>query len=91
MNATNVGTEYSPATSGERPATSWKYWVTTSIVPMKAKKLRVLAASAVLSAGVRSSRRSSNGSDRTRCLRTKMTPMPTPTSTETVAPTLTPA
>ena len=78
MNPAAEGTVHSPASNGDSPSTSCRYWAMKTQAPNATKKASVYAASAALKAGTRKSRRSISGSASVRCRRTNTVPTARP-------------
>jgi hypothetical protein len=78
MPASAAGTSASPASSGESPSTSCRNWVSSTIVAPGSIVLTSMLTSAVDNDRLANSRRSSSGSARRRCRRTKVTPISAP-------------
>src|SRR5918994_2067891 len=73
-----AGSGHSPASSGDSPSTSWRYWAVKSRAPKDTKKSRVLVARAALKARLANSDRSSSGSASRRWRATNASPTPRP-------------
>ena len=71
---TAAGTMHRPARTGESPQASSKYWVTRSMIAPVSIVLRVIPLIAAAKVLFLSSRRSSSGSGKVRCLRTNTMP-----------------
>ena len=86
ISPTADGTIHSPASSGDSPSTSWRYWAMNSRAPKETKKSRVLVARAALKAWLPNSDRSSRGSATVRCRRRNTAPRTSPATIDTAGP-----
>ena len=79
------GRVQSPASSGEKPSTSWRYWAMKNSLPNTTKSAALFIPRATLKAGTRKRRRSTSGSFRRRWRARKRAPTARPAAIETTA------
>ena len=80
--SSDAGTDSTPASSGESPSTSCRYWLIRMNEPKETKTFSTLLASETLNARLRKRVRSSIGSAKICWRRMKLTARPMPTSIE---------